>query len=112
MVNIAPNPFIIGDCTLKVGADNYEASVSGVEFVPTPVKAVFKGLTPTAKYPIAGSSDWVAKLAYAQDWATADSLSRYLYEHEGESIEVEFAPVAGGPAIVATLTIVDRKSVV
>ena len=106
MANIVVKPFMMGDCTFRVGADNYEAHLSGVVITPTVPNAKFKGLTPTSVHNFPGASEWVAALTYAQDWNTADSLSRYLHEHEGEKIAVEFAPVAGGPSITATITIV------
>lgn len=106
MANIIVKPFIMRDCTFTVGADNYEAHLSAVEFVPTSSSAQFKGLTPTAVFNFPGSATWVANLTFAQDWSTADSLSRYLYEHEGEKIEATFAPVAAGPTITATIGVV------
>lgn len=106
MVAIAVNPFIMRDCTFTVAADNYEAHLSGVEFVPTTPSVQFKGLTPASVHNFPGSSTWLANLAFAQDWSTADSLSRYLHEHEGEKVEVVFAPKNGGPSITATISVV------
>jgi len=98
-------PFIMRDCTFTVEADNYEAHVSQVEFVPSSSVVRFKGLTPASNHAFGTTAEWVANLAYAQDWNTADSLSEYLHEHEGESIEVEFVPVSGGRPITATLIV-------
>lgn len=106
MVAIAVEPFIMRDCTFAVGADNYEAHLSGVVFTPTSPSVQFKGLTPTAVFNFPGNATWVAGLTYAQDWNTTNSLSRYLHEHEGEKVEATFTPVNGGPAITATISIV------
>jgi hypothetical protein len=103
MASIAVNPFILKDSIFQVEADNYEAHVSQVEFAPTAPTATFKGLTPAAVFNLVGLASWVCNLAFAQDWATPNSLSRYLYEHEGEEIDVTFEPVTGGPAVTATL---------
>ncbi|WP_024357801.1 hypothetical protein [Leucobacter chironomi] len=104
MTQIAVNPFQLTDCLFTVESDNYEAHVSKVEFVPTSTSAQFKGMTPSAAYTFAGTPTWVCNLTFAQDWNTPDSLSRYLFEHTGESIDVTFEPQKGGPAITATLT--------
>lgn len=97
------NPFIMRDCLFQVDADNYEAHVSQVEFVPSSSVVRFKGLTPTSNHAFGTASDWLCNLTYAQDWNTADSLSEYLHEHEGESIDVTFEPVNGGRSITATI---------
>ncbi len=103
MAQIAVNPYQLTDCLFQVEADNYEAHVSKVEFAPTSTSAQFKGLTPAAVFTFAGAPTWVCNLTFAQDWDTANSLSRYLFEHTGEEIEVTFEPVKGGSAITATL---------
>lgn len=103
MPTIAVKPFQLSDCLLTVESDNYEAHVSTVEFVPSSTSAQFKGLTPAAVFTFAGSPTWLCNLTFAQDWATPDSLSRYLFENVGEEIDVTFEPIKGGPAITAKL---------
>lgn len=105
MSTIAVKPFIMRDCKLTVEADNYEAHVSQVQFDPSSSVVRFKGLTPTSNHAFGTTADWTATLAYAQDWSTANSLSEYLHNHEGESIDVEFEPVNGGRSISATLIV-------
>jgi hypothetical protein len=102
-INVAP--FVLKNATLKIAADNYEKHVSSVEFVPTASAVNWKGLTPTAVFTSIGSATWVANLGYAQDWQTEDSLARYLFEHEGEAVAVEFYPEAGGNGFGATLVV-------
>lgn len=106
MANITPVPLYMSNATLKVAADNYEAAVSSVTFTPSTSVATFKGLTPTAVFKHASSSEWVCEVAFVQDWATAGSLSNYLFEHEGETVSVDFEPEAGGPTITASVVIV------
>lgn len=104
MATIAVKPFMLTDCTFTVESDNFEAHVSQVEFAPTSTQVKFKGLTPSAQFSFNGSSDWLCNLTFAQDWETPGSLSRYLYEHEGEEIDVTFHPKKAGPAVTAQLT--------
>lgn len=106
MAVIAVSPFILRDCTFAVAADNYEAHVSKVEFVPSSSIVTWKGLTSTSVFSKTSSATWVCNLDYAQDWATADALSRYLFENEGDEIVVVFTPVSGsGDTITATIQI-------
>lgn len=105
MAEIAVQPFILRDCLFQVEADNYEAHVSQVEFAPSSSVVRFKGLTPTSNFAFGTAAEWVANLAYAQDWATPESLSEYLHEHEGESIDVTFQPLNGGRSVTATLVV-------
>ncbi len=105
MAVIAVNPFVMKDVTLLIAADNYESNVSAVEFVPSASSVNWKGLTPTSTFSDVGTATWVCNLSFAQDWASATSLSRYLFEHEGAAVACEFSPIAGGPAFGGTLVI-------
>lgn len=105
MATIAVDPFLMGDCTLTVELDNYEAHVSQVEFAPTSNTVTWKGLTPSSVFSFGSAATWLCNLTYAQDWSTPASLSRYLFEHEGEEIDVVFEPKAGGPSVSATLIV-------
>jgi hypothetical protein len=102
---IAVEPFILKDCTFKVVADNYEGHVSAVTFVPSASTVVWKGLAPSSVFTDVSKATWVCNLELAQDWETANSLSRYLHAHEGAEIAVEFEPVAGGTGFEATLIV-------
>lgn len=102
---IIVNPFILKDCLFQVADDNYEAHVSQVEFTPTSSPVTWKGLTPSAVFTFGTNATWVCALAFAQDWNTANSLSRYLFTNEGNEVVVTFEPVAGGPAVTATLIV-------
>lgn len=103
MAAITPAPFSMKNCLLTVESDSYEKQVSAVEFVPTSSIINWKGLTPGAVFSDTTAATWVCNLSYAQDWATANSLSRYLHENEGEEIDVTFEPIKDGPSISATL---------
>jgi hypothetical protein len=98
-------PLYLKDVGLRIAADDYEKHVSGVSFIPTTASATFVGLggnTHTAS----GRATWVCNLDYVQDWETDDSLSKYLHEHEGETVEVVFLPSDGSDTFTADITIV------
>jgi hypothetical protein len=104
MTVIAVAPFVLRDVDLAFGADNYEAHVSQVEFVPSATALTWTGLannTVSASAP----ATWVCTLSGAQDWDTANSLSQYLHENEGDTVAVTFTPAAGQGTFAATLNI-------
>jgi len=106
MATIAVKPFVLKDVLLTVEDDNYEAHVSQVQFDPSSSVQTWQGLTPASVFTDATVATWTCTLAYAQDWETADSLSLYLHENEGESIDVVFKPRSGsGPSVEATLIV-------
>lgn len=101
-------PLYLVDALLKIATANYEKHVSGVTFSPAVSSATWTGLTPSASFTRTGTPTWTCKLDYVQDWDTADSLSRFLFDHAGETVAVEFTPEGGatGETIVANITIV------
>lgn len=106
-INVAP--IILRDALLRFSygsgptTSDYEMHVSQVEFTPNTPTAMWKGLTPSAIFKKTGASDWTCTMAYAQDWETTDSLSQFLYDHEGEAIDVTFEPVTGGAGWESTI---------
>lgn len=102
-------PIILNDVSLVIGADNYEAHVSQVQLDPSTNIVRFKGLTPTSVYAFPTTPEWTCTLAYAQDWATPNSLSAYLLANVGKSIVAKFKPkkpaTGTAPTVTATLII-------
>ena len=66
----------------------------------------WNGLTPSATFTFPTATTWACKLDYAQDWETANSLSRYLFDNEGGQVEMTFTPKAGGLGWNVTVFIV------
>lgn len=96
MVQIAVKPIVLRDCLLRVASADYEKHVSGVTITPSTGSTTWNGLDPDASFTFPNATTWAAQLDYAQDWETEDSLSMFLYEHEGETITILFEPVKGG----------------
>lgn len=106
MSQIAVAPLVLKDVILKLGADTYEKHVSAVTFTPSSSTISWQGLEPSAKFTNVTAAEWACALDYVQDWETEDSLSLFLFEHEGESVPAEFSPRSGsGPSFTSTLTI-------
>lgn len=80
-------PFVMQDCVLSIPTDDYAAAISSAQLTPTSSIVLFKGLKPTSKHSFPTDPTWTCDLTYAQDWSDPDSLSRYLLDHKGETIE-------------------------
>ncbi|WP_336630772.1 MULTISPECIES: hypothetical protein [unclassified Microbacterium] len=106
MANIVPVPIVLNDIVLIIGADNYEAAVSKAEFVPTTPTVSFSGMTPGSMIQLAATTSWVMNLDFAQDHATAKSLSLYLLDNNGQNKSVTLKPKkpASGTAPTYTIT--------
>lgn len=98
MAVIATNPVILNDVQFLVVADNYESSVSAVEFTPATSTVTWKGMTPSAVFSFSPTATWTCTLTFAQDWTTTNSLSQYLLANEGTEKVVKFFPKAGAAA--------------
>lgn len=91
------------DVTFTVAAHDYAAQLSSCTLTPNTATATWAGFNgATAKNTAA--ADWQADLTFGQDWGV-NGLSRYLYENEGEQVEVVFEPKDGGPSFTATVTL-------
>ena len=107
MATIDVKPLVLKDVTLKIGADNYEKHVSSVKFTPSSSTITWAGLSPDAVFSDTTAPTWTCEIEFVQDWETENSLSRYLFDEQGETKAVEFVPVkgAGNLKVDANLTI-------
>jgi hypothetical protein len=92
MTVVPVSPIVLKDVTLVIDTDNFEMHCSQVQFDPTTQLQTWKGLTPSAVFTDQSAPTWACTLAYAQDWSTVDTLSSYLYAHQGELKHVKFKP--------------------
>ncbi|PTU56409.1 hypothetical protein DBB34_09105 [Sphaerisporangium cinnabarinum] len=105
MATIEVQPLVLKDVEAIIGTDDFRKHLSGVTFTPSSSTATWTGLGGNT-HTDAGTATWVCALAYVQDWDSPASLSRYLYEHEGETVEMTFRPRSGeGPSFKANVTI-------
>ncbi|WP_067197163.1 hypothetical protein [Microbacterium sp. XT11] len=101
MSQIDVKPIVLRDCLLRAtlsGSDSFdfEKHVSGVTITPTTSSVTWNGLSPDAAFQAPGVTTWADTLDYAQDWETENSLSMFLFEHEGEQVTLLFEPKKGG----------------
>jgi hypothetical protein len=103
-----PEPFVMRDSLLTLGTpgSDFAAELSGATISPQGGSPVtFQGLKPTASFSAGTTPTWQLGLEYAQDWDDEVSLSRYLYEHEGETVSFRLEPITGGTAFTGEVII-------
>jgi len=107
MATIGVQPLVLKDVVLTIGTDGYQKHVSAVTFTPSSSQISWQGLTPDAVFTDTSTATWTVQLDYVQDWETTDSLSAYLFENEGETVQMVFAPknATGKKTFTADVTI-------
>lgn len=100
------NPLVLKDVVLEIGEHDMRKHVDSVLLQPATSPLTWTGLGKNS-HTDPGSETWSAQLSYAQDWETPDSLSRYLFEHSGETVQGTFKPRSGtGPEFAVDLVLV------
>lgn len=99
MSQIAVAPFVLKDVTLTIDVDSYEKHVSSVQFVPNVSTVTWQGLAPGSSFTDTTAPTWTCVISYAQDWETADSLSRYLMDNAGQTKTAVFSPKGTGTGL-------------
>lgn len=107
MTAVVPTPLSMKDCLfqLEVAGDSYEKAITGVRFTPSASPITLTAVSPGAVYTDMPSASWTCVVSFVQDWSAADSLCRYLFDHEGDTVAATFEPIAGGATITADLVI-------
>jgi hypothetical protein len=101
---MAHQPFILGASTLTLDAGAYEGQISSAVFAPSSSITTHTAIN-SDTYSFTSPATWVLDLAYAQDWADAAALSRYLHESEGTVVAAVFTPIDGGPTVTANVSL-------
>jgi hypothetical protein len=95
-------PLVMRDVELLFGdlpaAPDYRHHTNVASWTPSATPVRVSGLGGKT-FLANGDTQWALDLAVAQDWTTEESLSNYLYEHEGEIVTVTVRPRSGvGPS--------------
>lgn len=92
MPEITVRPFILRNAIIQLGSDDFAAAVSTAALTPSAGTTDFKGLKVSAVFTFPQATTWTLELTFAQDWGSATSLSRYLFDHAGESVPFVLNP--------------------
>lgn len=97
------NPLYLTESKFTIDGTAFEAEVSGVRLTPTSSTATWKGLKKGSSFTRGGLASWVAGINFGQDHELAESLSNFLFDHEGEELPFVFEPIDGGRGFSGTL---------
>lgn len=89
---IEVRPFIMRNAVISFDTDDFAKAVSTATLTPSSGTTDFKGLKPTAVFTFPQATTWTLELTYAQDWSAATSLSRFLFDHAGETLPFTLNP--------------------
>jgi hypothetical protein len=104
MPTIANAAYFVRTSKLEIVADDYTSAVSSVTLTPTVPNSEFKDIGGGVQS-FVGSPTWQLDLTYAQDWATANSLSLKLMTDIGLTKVIKLTPVAGGKNVTVSAVI-------
>lgn len=86
MAVIDVTPFVMKNAIIEIDIDDFAKAVSEATLTPSGGTTDFKGLKPDAVFSYPTSITWSLDLTYAQDWSSDTSLSRFLFDHQGETV--------------------------
>lgn len=94
MPEIDVQPFIMQNAVVNLGStpDDFAAAISQALLAPSSGVANFKGLKRGKTFTYPQAPTWTLTLAYAQDWHSDTSLSRWLFDHQGEVVDCVLDP--------------------
>lgn len=83
---------------------NAEVTVAGTDVSDEASNITWTQTTSTTTFtPVSGNTvsdttpgGWTLAFTYGEDWETETSLSNYIYEHEGDEVELTFKPKGSG----------------
>lgn len=93
MPPITAKPYLTLSSAL-VGTDDYTAHISAFEFQPNQPTSSVTDIAGTVTN-FGGKSGYALAIGLFQDWETANSLSLYLFDHDGEDMATSIT-VPGG----------------
>lgn len=92
MAEVAVRPFIMRNAIVTLGTDDFAAAVSTASITNSSGTTDFKGLKPPAVFTFPQATTFALELTYAQDWSSAESLSKWLWDHQGETVPFTLNP--------------------
>jgi hypothetical protein len=96
-------PYSLKNATLSIDVDDYTAAVTQVEFAPSTATSTVRTIDGVA-HRDQSTAEWTCTIGFVQDLAPT-GLLRYLLSNDGQSKDVTFTPVTGGPTVAATLVV-------
>lgn len=89
------NPFAINDADLTLGTNQFPNAIGACTLTPSYTNTMYPTIDGGEK-PIGDNASWILQIDYGQDHITANALTLYLLEHDGEIVDFEYTPQGGG----------------
>lgn len=91
------SPFI-KNATVSIADTDVSDEVSNVTWTQATSTTTF---TPVSGNTVSDTTPgaWTCAFTYGEDWELLTSLSNYIYEHEGEEVELVFKPKGSGTVL-------------
>ena len=92
---------VITDAIVKLGpvaGKRFSCQVTSASIIGTPNLSDVPQTFCDPPTQAVGESSYTLDLEYLQDWGATDSLSRYLWDNEGDKVEFEVSASASAPA--------------
>ncbi|RDV44139.1 hypothetical protein DOE76_13930 [Leifsonia sp. ku-ls] len=105
MASVPVTAFVMGECDFIIEDDNYSAALSSAAIQVDQGTVDWAGMAAGSSFTFPTTPKYSIPITYAQDWASDDSLSVYLWTNKGQTKNVTFAPKKGGRSWTATVII-------
>ena len=87
-------PIFLKNYALVIAAFDYRKHLDSFALVPQTSTASWRGAGGNTHTDVSVTG-WQAQAGYMQDWNTPESFSRFLQEHQGQTVDAVFEPEAG-----------------
>lgn len=105
MTILEVQPLVLKDVEASFGDDDFRKHLDAVTLTPTSSQTTWSGLGRNT-HTDANTATWTCVMSGAQDWDSTQSLSRFLFDHEGETVDFTFRPRSGvGPSFMVQVVI-------
>lgn len=97
-------PMVPKNWDVIVAESNHKMAVNKCELTPSTSTQTWTG-GGNNTYTDQTTPTWGVSVDYAQDWDTPESFAGYLFDHAGETVDLEFRPRSGGPGFKAKVIV-------
>lgn len=89
--------------SITIDSDNFTKGVESFALVPSTPTETVKDIGGGIQS-LAGEAEWTVQITFAQDWASAGSLSKKSIEWAGSPKTIVFTPQTGAETVTVSVT--------
>ena len=94
MPTVDVTPIVLRDMVLSLDGNDYAAAASSITLTPNTPMVTYKGLKGNV-HTFPGTTEWTVVVDFAQDHASAASLTMYLFDNAGQTVPAIIEPQTG-----------------